>query len=636
MAPRLDNRHIHKISIARPIGLVLGNQALCGGSPHRDCGVDEQAGNTTVSRRAHHSFDGSFGRGGSAREGQPYSIPLPVEEGTGDLPRTRSQPFVSNDVRVAHDLTLEYQRMPARRPVDGQKVLDTGEHERDVRLDQRGNPSVDRSEESIEAPVVSFLAHALAVEDRRRTPATTHPRLMKLKLAFEVFVLQHFRHAGRKPSDIDLADLEPRCPEESHPMSTEREHIDSRTAADHLEERLDVETVTNGHTLLERNRQPKRVELVGRQERRKPVALMLPERRVSNQIDNRLQEPICFRSSLARFLDEHPARFSGEVLHADRILLDLGPGPMSWQVDGDRRGGSHIDEGPETLAAHDVHGSPFAGHHLQTYTWRYSGGMRRLILIAVVVATGCTVSPSSTTLPNSAPTTTSTTTPATTTSTTSMPTTTTTTATQPTTTTAPAPDVLTQTRSDESATFQLTVNSPIVEHVDKAAQINERIAQTIGETVDAFLVQAARTGVENVAGPHQLHVSYRTGTVTPTLLSLEIDVSTYISGAAHPSETVSALTFIDGNQTSVSDHITNTDEVANALATSIAQQFGGTPVEVIDAVGGADQLLELANFLVTDGGVIALFDQYAVAPGAAGIVRVMIPFDQLTLSGWPS
>jgi hypothetical protein len=180
------------------------------------------------------------------------------------------------------------------------------------------------------------------------------------------------------------------------------------------------------------------------------------------------------------------------------------------------------------------------------------------------------------------------------------------------------------------------VNSPIVEHVDKAAQINERIAQTIGETVDAFLVQAARTGVENVAGPHQLHVSYRTGTVTPTLLSLEIDVSTYISGAAHPSETVSALTFIDGNQTSVSDHITNTDEVANALATSIAQQFGGTPVEVIDAVGGADQLLELANFLVTDGGVIALFDQYAVAPGAAGIVRVMIPFDQLTLSGWPS
>jgi len=259
--------------------------------------------------------------------------------------------------------------------------------------------------------------------------------------------------------------------------------------------------------------------------------------------------------------------------------------------------------------------------------------MRRLTLIAVLVATGCTVSPTSTTLPDSASTTT--TAPATTTSTTQTSATTATTR-PTTTTTVPAPGVFTQTRSDESAIFQLVVNTPIVEHVDEATQINEQIAQTIGETVDAFLVQAGRTEVEDVAGPHQLHVSYRTGTVTSALLSLEIDVSTYISGAAHPFETVSTLTFIDGNQTSVSDHISNADEVTDALATSIAQQFGGTPTEVIDAAGGADQLLELANFLVTDGGVIALFDQYAVAPGAAGIVRVMIPFDQLTLSGWPS
>jgi hypothetical protein len=263
--------------------------------------------------------------------------------------------------------------------------------------------------------------------------------------------------------------------------------------------------------------------------------------------------------------------------------------------------------------------------------------MRRFILITVLVTAGCTVGSSSTTSPDTtslpATTTTATTTSTAPTTTTRM---TTTTIATTTTTVPPGPNVFPQTRSDESKTFELTVNSPIVEHVDAAARINEQTAQTIGRIVDAFLIQAARTNIEDVAGPHQLYVSYRTGTTTSALLSLEIDVSTYISGAAHPFETVTTLTFIDGSQISVSDHITNTDEVANALATSIAQQFGGTSADVIDAAGGTDQLLSLAHFLVTDAGLIALFDQYAVAPGAAGIVRVVIPFDQLALSGWPS
>jgi hypothetical protein len=259
--------------------------------------------------------------------------------------------------------------------------------------------------------------------------------------------------------------------------------------------------------------------------------------------------------------------------------------------------------------------------------------MRRFILITLFVTAGCTVS-SSTTSTDAG----STTAPSTTvTTTTTIAATTTTTSTTTTSTTAPpVPTVSTQTRSDESATFELVVNSPIVGNVDYATRINEQTAQAIGRVVDGFLIQAARTQVEEVAGPHQLYVSYRTGTVGPTLVSLEIDISTYISGAAHPFDTVTTLTFIDGDQISVSDHITNSGEVTDAIAASIAHQFGDAPADVIDAAGGADQLLSLAHFVVTEGGLVALFDQYSVAPGAAGIVRVVLPFDQLALSGWPS
>jgi hypothetical protein len=261
--------------------------------------------------------------------------------------------------------------------------------------------------------------------------------------------------------------------------------------------------------------------------------------------------------------------------------------------------------------------------------------MRRFLLIVLVATTGCSVTtPSSTTTTEPATTTTlsMTTTQATTTSpittTSTVPVTTTTTSTP----TGQSPSIIPQARSDESSLFRLTVITPVVQNVEDAPTINTAITDTIGRAVDRFLVEAAHTGTEEIAGPNLLQITYQTGALTHTLVSLELDVSTYWSGAAHPSSTTTTLTFIDAAPVNVVGYLADPEGFARVVASHIADAYGSSTDGVLDAAGGADGLLALAHLLVTDDGLIAAFDQYAVAAGAAGIVRVAVPFDQVTLT----
>lgn len=173
----------------------------------------------------------------------------------------------------------------------------------------------------------------------------------------------------------------------------------------------------------------------------------------------------------------------------------------------------------------------------------------------------------------------------------------------------------------------------MVQNVESASTINTAIADTIGRAVDQFLIQAAQTGTEAIAGPNLLQISYQAGVTRTAVVSVELDITTYWSGAAHPSSTATTLTFISGAPVDVVQHVGDPEAFATEIASHIADAYGGSAQQVLDDAGGVDELLSLAHMLVTEDGVIAVFDQYAVAPGAAGIVRVAVP---ISLTDWPS
>lgn len=258
--------------------------------------------------------------------------------------------------------------------------------------------------------------------------------------------------------------------------------------------------------------------------------------------------------------------------------------------------------------------------------------MRRLALMVILVTAGCTVTTTTSTV---APVTSTTAAPTTSTTTTAAPTTTITAPSTTTTTetTVLSPSIISQARSDESSLYRLTVITPVVQNVEGASTINTAIADTIGRAVDQFLIDAAQTGTEAIAGPNLLQISYQVGVITTAVVSIELDITTYWSGAAHPSSTATTMTFISGAPVDVAQHLGNRDAFATAIASHIADAYGGSAQRVLDDAGGVDGLLSLAHLLVTQDGVIAVFDQYAVAPGAAGIVRVSVP---VSLTDWPS
>jgi hypothetical protein len=248
----------------------------------------------------------------------------------------------------------------------------------------------------------------------------------------------------------------------------------------------------------------------------------------------------------------------------------------------------------------------------------------------MLLTVGCSVTTVTTTA-TTAPTTTTTSIPATTVApTTTTATVTTTTAT--TTTEGPAPVVTPQTRSSESSLYRLTVVTPVVTNVDHAAAINEAIADTIGRLVDQFLVQAGQAGIDEIAGPNVLHISYELGLLNHRVVSVAMLVSTYWSGAAHPSSVVSTMTFVDGAPVDISTIVEDPSGLASTIADLIPDSYWATPQDLLDNVGGAEGLLAITHFFVTDQGLVALYDQYAVAPGAAGIVRIFLPYDMVPLT----
>lgn len=92
--------------------------------------------------------------------------------------------------------------------------------------------------------------------------------------------------------EVDLTDRVPGGLEEPHAPLAEREHVEPPVRLEQRQQRSDVAMVAHHHELLAVERQPVRLDAAVGEEDREPVALVLPEPRVTEQGSGWPQDPV--------------------------------------------------------------------------------------------------------------------------------------------------------------------------------------------------------------------------------------------------------------------------------------------------------------------------------------------------------
>lgn len=198
--------------------------------------------------------------------------------------------------------------------------------------------------------------------------------------------------------------------------------------------------------------------------------------------------------------------------------------------------------------------------------------------------------------------------------------------------------VVSETRHSEDETLVLGISVPQLRGLaDSAVQdaVNERLAVDVSKLLADFAREAEQDGGAK-AHKSEVHVSYEVTLLQHGLFSVTVTTSTYSSGAAHGFTGIDGYIFdlVSGTLLGVDD-ITNDPEGLAFLARRdiVDQVYGGNESMAGDFVpSNAHDLLDAATFALTQDGLEALFDQYAVAAGAVGVVAVRFPFTQLQSS----
>ncbi len=199
-------------------------------------------------------------------------------------------------------------------------------------------------------------------------------------------------------------------------------------------------------------------------------------------------------------------------------------------------------------------------------------------------------------------------------------------------------------------TYALDLAYPRLEGVD--ADVADSIAGELAAWIDDQVVAYAAEDAEFAHDldvelpPGELDIRAASGAHSASLLSVLLTQTTMHHGAAHPWTTLHAITFDLATGTPVTlpelfDAPPETvlqvvsDAVVPALVASLDPEGEGWATQTV-ADGAGPDLDALSRFVVEREGLVLHFDQYQVAPGAAGPQQVTLPWAALTSALAPS
>lgn len=206
----------------------------------------------------------------------------------------------------------------------------------------------------------------------------------------------------------------------------------------------------------------------------------------------------------------------------------------------------------------------------------------------------------------------------------------------------PSVETKNTTESNDENRYDINVDLPIVKNVDNSEEVNVFIKEKVDEVVNKFKNNIAEGDVpfdfdnEMKSG---LWIKYEKHLLNENYLSLRIVISEYFIGAAHPSNYSFALNYNlkDLSEIELSDIFSVNQEKYLARLSDLALIDLVNQSEDLDISlgpgmlksGTEPKLENFDNFNLSEDGIVFNFDQYQVAPYAAGEFHVMISYEEL-------
>lgn len=199
-----------------------------------------------------------------------------------------------------------------------------------------------------------------------------------------------------------------------------------------------------------------------------------------------------------------------------------------------------------------------------------------------------------------------------------------------------------RTVDEEDPAYRFEASLPVATGVPAAAAVERQVRAWYDRERESFVREEAAFNPpgQRLDGlpPGWLEVEGEAGAVTPSLLSLVLHVSTMHQGAAHPWHVVETFTFdaATGERLELAELFapgapvleTISAEVVPVLVARLDPTGDGSAEAGVREGAGPDAAL-LRRFVVEEAGLTLHFDQYQVAPGAAGPQAVTLAWDRL-------
>jgi hypothetical protein len=186
-------------------------------------------------------------------------------------------------------------------------------------------------------------------------------------------------------------------------------------------------------------------------------------------------------------------------------------------------------------------------------------------------------------------------------------------------------------QSSETPKFTIDFEYPLLENTNAQAAFNAVIQNFRDSNIAAFHQEVndnEQWRTENVPDfGSDLHVRYITTYQDNALASFRFSLSTYIAGAAHPNTQIHTVTFdLAAGQAAALGQLFNPgssylETIANFCMDDLRQQ------DLLQWEEGAQAVEEnYQNWNITPNSLLITFNDYQVAPHAAGIPEVDVPY----------
>lgn len=193
---------------------------------------------------------------------------------------------------------------------------------------------------------------------------------------------------------------------------------------------------------------------------------------------------------------------------------------------------------------------------------------------------------------------------------------------------------LSSTETGQPFGYTITLQTPVLtgSNDPRLRLFNAEMDSFVSSAASGFKVDLANVPPTPDSNSSTFDVRYDVLLPPGPIISLQLQTEGYITGAAHPFHTSHSVNFDiqAGRDLTLADLFVPGSEYLQSISQHCIQELLARKIDFSDFTAGAAPTPDnYRNWNITNSGLLITFDEYQVAPYAAGPQQVTIPYSQL-------